>query len=99
MITENVQCVFSGFDPEHETKTFIAQVADEIYHTAPSDSGIKLVIQKSRGLIKASCRIASQVGTFVAETSGKNPILAIQKLENEIKRQLDSWKMNRFRKV
>ena len=64
MITENVEYEFMGFDPEHEVKSFIAQV-----------------------------------GPFVAEAAGKNPISALKRLENKIKHQLDSWKMNRFERA
>jgi hypothetical protein len=99
MITENVEYEFMGFDPEHEVKSFIAQIADKFYYSAPSDSGIKLAVQKSHGLVKAWCRIASHVGPFVAEATGENPILALKRLENKIKHQLDSWKMNRFERA
>lgn len=99
MITENVEYEFMGFDPEHEVKNFIAQIAYKFYYSAPSDSGIKLAIQQSHGLVKASCRIASQVRPFVAEATEKNPILALRQLENKIKHQLDSWKMNRFERA
>ncbi len=99
MITDNVECEFLGFDPEYEIKILISQVVDKLYYSSPSDSGIKLALQKSQGFIKASCRIASQVGTFVAEVTGKNPITVIQALENKIKHQLDSWKLNRFERA
>ena len=96
MINENVEYEFMGFDPEYEIKSVIATIADKLYFSAPSDSAMKLAVKKSQGAIKASCRIASQVGTFVAEATGENPIRAIQRLEKRIKYQLDSWKMNRF---
>lgn len=99
MITENVEYKFMGFDPESNVKNIIARVADALYDSAPSDSGIKFAVEKSQGIVKASCRIASQVGNFVAEATGKNPIHAIQRLEKRIKDQLDSWKMNRFKQA
>ena len=99
MINENLEYEFMGFDPEYEIKTFIATVAHKLYFSAPSDSAIKLVVKKGQGMVKASCRIASQVGIFVAEASSENPICAIQQLEKRIKHQLDSWKMNRFKRA
>ncbi len=99
MINENVECEFMGFDPEYEIKAFIATVTDKLYFSAPSDSAMKLAVKKSQGMVKASCRIASQVGTFVAEARGENPICAIQRLEKRIKHQLDSWKMSRFERA
>lgn len=96
MRTENFECELKGFDPELEIKTFIATVADRLYFSAPSDSAVKLAIRKSQGVVKASCRIASQVGTFVAEATCENPICALRRLELRIKQQLDSWKRNRF---
>lgn len=96
MINENVEYEFMGFDPEYNIKTFIGTVADKLYFSAPSDSFIKLAVKKSQGAVKVSCRIASQVGTFVAEATAENPIHAMQRLEKQINHQLDSWKMNRF---
>jgi hypothetical protein len=64
MINENVEYEFMGFDPEYEITTFIATVADKLYFSAPSDSAIKLAVKKSQGMVKASCRIASQLGGF-----------------------------------
>lgn len=99
MISENVDCEFKGFDPSYEIKGIIARLADKLYYSAPSDSGIKLAIQKRHGIVRASCRIASQVGPFTAEAKGENPLSTIEILEKKIKHQLDSWKMNRFKKA
>lgn len=96
MLTENVKFEFVEFQPEPETKNLIATVVDRIYLSAPSDSFLKLAIKKSRGAIQASCRITSQVGSFVVVTSGQNPVRALQRLEQRMKNQLDSWKSNRF---
>ena len=96
MINENFEYEFTGFDPEYRIKKLVTTVGDKLYFSAPSDAFMKLAIRKSHGMIKASCRIASQVGTFFAEGTGGNAIRAIEQLEKRIKRQLDSWKKNRF---
>jgi trehalose-6-phosphate synthase len=99
MITEYVEYEFIGFNPEYNIKNMIAVLAEKTYMNAPSNSAIKLVLRKSQDLVMASCRIGSQVGTFVSKAAGKNPIQAIQDLEKQIKIQLDSWKMNRYQQA
>ena len=96
MNQENVEFEFMGFNPDYEIRTFISSVAEKLHLNSPSDAAMKLAIQKGKGVIKASCRIASHSGTFVAEAVSKNPVRAVQQIERKIKKQLDQWKAWRF---
>jgi ribosome-associated translation inhibitor RaiA len=96
MRNDCVQFEFVGFDPEYEVRNFIATVAEKLHLSSPSDSAIKVAMKLSRGAVRASCRIASHAGTFVAEAVGENPIKAIKKVEEKIADQLDSWERRRF---
>jgi ribosome-associated translation inhibitor RaiA len=98
-MTKDVQFEFMGFKPDEQIKTFVSSVVDQLHFSAPSDAALKLVIKKSKDMIRASCRIASQAGTFVADTMSDNPIRAVQQIENKIRRQLDHWKKIRFEKT
>lgn len=91
-----VQFEFVGFDPEYEVRKFISTVVEKLDLSSPSDSTIKVAMKLSRGVVQASCRIASHAGTFVAEAIGDNPIRAIQKVEAKIAEQLERWKRRRF---
>lgn len=98
MIQENVQFEFMGFDPDHEIRSFISPVVEKLHLNSPSDAAIKLALKKGKGAIRASCRIASQAGTFVADAVSDNPVKAIQQIEKKIRTQLDTWKAWRFQK-
>lgn len=95
-MTNDLQFEFMGFDPDEKIKNFVSRVAETLHYSAPSDSAMKLVVEKSKGAIRASCRIASQAGTFVADSIGDNPVRAVQQIENKIRKQLDNWKVRRF---
>ena len=96
MNQDHVQFEFMGLEPNYEIRSFISAVAEKLYFSAPSDAAMKMALQKAKGSIKASCRIASQAGTFVAEAVSESPIRAIQQIEQKIKNQLDNWKAWRF---
>lgn len=99
MNQESVQYEFLDFDPDYEIKAFVSTVAEKLLLNSPSDAAIRLALQKYKGAIKASCRIASRAGTFIADAVSDNPIRAVQQIEREIKEQLDSWKDWRFQKA
>ena len=96
MTQENVQFEFIGFDPSYEVRAFVSNFAEKIYLNSPSDAAIKLAIEKGKGAVKASCRIASQAGTFIAETLSDSPVRAVQQIEQKINHQLNNWKAWRF---
>lgn len=96
MRNDCVQFEFIGFDPEYEVRNFISTVAEKLQLSSPSDSAIKVAMKVSRGVVQASCRIASHAGTFMAEAISDNPIKAIKKVEEKIAEQLDGWKHRRF---
>jgi hypothetical protein len=93
---DDVKLEIMGFDSAAEIKDVAWTVAENLHLSSPSDSALKLAIRKGKGAVEASCRIASQVGIFVAETVCENPIRAVQEIEGKIKAQLDSWKRHRF---
>lgn len=87
---------FEGFDPGYEIKNFVSSIAEKLHLSAPSDSALKFVLRKSKGAVRASCKIASQAGTFVAEAMSDNPIHAVTKVEKKIRQQLEQWLRSRF---
>lgn len=95
-MTNDLQFEFVGFEPNEQIKSLVSRVAETLHYSAPSDSAMKLVVEKSKGAIRASCLIASQVGIFAADSVGDNPIRAVQQIENKVRKQLDSWKVRRF---
>lgn len=98
-MTNDVQFEFLGFSPDEQIKNFVSSTADQLYFSAPSDSALKLVVERSKNAIRASCRIASQAGVFVADAMSDSPVRAVRQIESKIRRQLDDWKKRRFEKA
>lgn len=92
----DVTLEFLGFESESALKNLAQLIAENLQTSSPSDSFLKLVLKKGVGVAEASCKIASQVGTFVADSVSENPYRAVQEIEWKIKSQLDNWKQQRF---
>ena len=97
-MTEDIKLEFVGFSPDEKMRNFTSIVAERIYLSAPSDSFIKLITEKTKNVIRATCQIGSQAGSFMAEVVADTPIRAIQQIENKIQNQIDNWKNHRFEK-
>lgn len=97
-MTNDLQFEFMGFNPDDKIMNFVSRVAETLHYSAPSDSAMKLVVEKTKNAIHASCRIASQAGTFVADSISDNPVRAVQQIERKIRKELDQWKLRRFEK-
>lgn len=96
---EQINIKFEKFSPKEELRQLFSDVADKIHMEAPSDSCLKLVVAKGKKKFKGSCRIASKVGVFIAETCSPNPEVALAQIEKEINRQLRGWKRSRFNSI
>lgn len=95
-MTRDMKYEFKGINPDDNVRSYVAHVAHNLYFAAPSDSGLDLVVEKSKNAVKASCRIASQAGVFAAEAISENVINAVDQLQEKINQQLKSWKTQRF---
>jgi ribosome-associated translation inhibitor RaiA len=91
-----IEFEFVGFNPEYELREFISSVADRIYNLSPSDSSMRLVMKKNRNSIQVSCMVISRAGVFSANATCNCPKLAIQKIEEAIRYQLEKWRQCRF---
>lgn len=96
MSEESIEFEFLGFEPESRLRTFLSILAESLSAEAPSDSLIKIGIQKMENSMKASCRIVSIAGVFCAEAIHNNPQRAFRRVEKKIRRQLKRWKKYRF---
>lgn len=93
---ENLNIELKGIKPSGKFERLIHNVADSIHWQSPSDACLKIVCEQTKEAIKASCRIVSQAGTFMAEVASDCPERCVKKLEKEIQKQLNVWKQNRF---
>jgi predicted ATP-dependent protease len=92
----DMQLEFLNFEPGSDMKNLILGVAEKLHLAAPSDSAMKLALKKGKGIVQASCRIASQAGVFMAEAVSDSPVRAALQIEKKIRWQLEDWKQRRF---
>jgi len=87
---------FKGFKPDDFLREYVVKTVNDLYLSAPSDSSLYLVAEKSKSAFRATCRIASQVGVFTAEAFSNSALNAVKQVEKRIDYQLRQWKRNRF---
>lgn len=90
---------FKNFNPDENTRSYVAQIAEDLYFASPSDSGLNLVIEKTKNAVRASCRIVSLAGIFTAEAVCNDVMDAVDQVHEKINQQLKSWKLQRFAKA
>lgn len=96
MSFENLDIQFVLFDPEKEDQMEIQSKARFLHALAPSESTMKLVIEKVGATYKGVCRISSVIGVFMAEAIAYDPKSTFDQVEKNINGQLSSWKARRF---
>lgn len=96
MFNYSVNFDFDGYEPQNEAAHFIQYTVDKIHNYSPSDAFVKLSMKNSKGVIKATCRVVSQAGEFIAEAADRNVTSVIQKIDKEIMKQIEEWHRCRF---
>ncbi|MBX9766852.1 MAG: hypothetical protein K2X47_06235 [Bdellovibrionales bacterium] len=95
-VMNDVQFEFMGFNPDEKMRNFVSSFAEKLLFSAPSDAVLKLVLAKDSSAVRVKCRIASKSGIFLADSAGKDPVRAVQKIERKIDRQINDWRNRRF---
>ncbi len=93
---EHFSIEIRGILPTQSLQSMLKQVSERIHWQSPSDSFLKIFCEQSKEAMKASCRIASQAGVFVAEAISESPEERLRNLEKRIYEQLNTWKETRF---
>ena len=93
---ELTEIQYVDLEADGELRDAIRLMAEGIYHAAPSDAAIRIILRKSRNIVSVSCRIVSLAGVFLCETMGHSPLPAFQSIERQMKEQLDAWKAARI---
>lgn len=88
--------VFKGFEPDDRLRVFAQKSLDRIFSTSPSDATPVAFIEKTAKGFSGHVSVSSNHGTFEAQVQDSNANQVIEKLNSEIKSQLDAWKKIRF---
>ena len=96
MNIDNIKIECHGFDPNYEVWSLISGMTYSMHRRAPSDSFIKVSLNKANDLIQASCKIASRTRQFASEATSKCPIESMEKVRDSIMHQIEDWQSRRF---
>lgn len=95
---QDISVDYTNCSPSENSERFIRDLMERLYEESPSNSHLKLSITKvSDDGYSGVLSINSEPQTFSAIASARTPSIIAQQLVERIRRQLDSWKLNRFR--
>ena len=87
---------FKGFVPDDQLRVFAQKTLDRIFSTSPSDATPVAFLEKTQAGFLGQVEVSSTHGLFKANIEDKEANKVIEKLNLEIKSQLDEWKKVRF---
>lgn len=85
-----------GFHPSEFTRSYLNEKISAIHDEAPYGSTLKAVFTRRNHLFKGVVTIYSSAGKFFAVASGSRLKDVTHKLIEQIRKQLDKWKSQRF---
>lgn len=85
-----------GFHPTEFTRSYLNDKISAIHDEAPYGSTLKAVFTRRNHLFKGVVTIYSSAGKFFAVASGSRLRDVMHKLTEQIRKQLDKWKSQRF---
>jgi hypothetical protein len=93
---EDIIVSFQDFEPAPAIRNFVGKITEEVMNEAPSIACLKASFKNSGNRILGQFEICSPAGMFLATSVGNNMQAVVKRLAERMKRQLDSWKLNRF---
>lgn len=87
---------FQGFHPSDFTRSYLNDKMSAIYDEAPYGSTLRATFTRKGPLFKGVITIYSSAGKFFAVASGNKLKEVTNKLIEQIRKQLDRWKSQRF---
>jgi hypothetical protein len=94
---DDVFVQFQGFHPSTFTRDFLDLKFDQIHEKSPYGSTLRAVFVRNGERLKATLRIMSAAGTFVAVSEGQKMRDVSKRLFSQIGRQLERWKSTRYK--
>jgi hypothetical protein len=86
---------FESFSPTPVQAKSLHKVWEDLVWLAPSDSTVKIKVQKNKALYCVQGSIHSASGHFAAEGLSQDFIPALKIMESGLQRELNRWKQTR----
>jgi hypothetical protein len=96
MLSEDVQILFTGFEPSHELRKSVYYILNQLHLKSPSRSLMTATFTLTNGAIEGVVKITSSAENFVAKATDVQLLEVGQKLFNKVGAQLEKWKSLRF---
>lgn len=90
---------FQGFQPSEFTQTYLEDKLNRILEQAPYGANLDAVFTRRGKHFKGVVSIYSSVGRFFARSNGTQLKEVSNLLIQQLSRQLQKWKSNRFKRV
>ncbi|WII72618.1 hypothetical protein QJS83_01875 [Bdellovibrio sp. 22V] len=89
---------FQGFHPTDFTRSYLRGEMSAIHDEAPYGSALKAIFSRRNQSFKGVVAIHSSAGRFFAVASGTKLKEVVQRLVEQLRKQLQKWKDQRFQK-
>lgn len=98
MLLDNILLKFQGFHPSDFTRSYLNDKMRAIQDGSPYGSNLQATFTRRDHLFKGVVTIYSSAGKFFAVASGTKLKEVTHKLLEQIRKQLDRWKSQRFQR-
>jgi hypothetical protein len=89
-INSNIR--FIEFSPSYRIQSFIQNLTERVSGGSPSDSIVRVILEKTGLIFTGNLRISSFAGVFEARVSAGSPELAMREMADQMMFQLAGWK-------
>lgn len=96
MLMDDLYLKFQGFHPSDFTRSYLNDKMSAIRDEAPYGSNLQATFTRRDHLFKGVITIYSSAGKFFAVASGTKLKEVTHKLIEQMRKQLDRWKSQRF---
>ncbi|MFN3454720.1 MAG: hypothetical protein ACK41T_07125 [Pseudobdellovibrio sp.] len=96
MFKDEITMQFQGFHPTDFTRNLLNGTLTEIREEAPTGANVKGTFSRKDRMFKGIITIYSSAGKFFATATGKKLKDVQHKLMQQMRRQLNRWKSERF---
>lgn len=96
MYMDDLFLKFQGFHPSDFTRTYLCEKMSAIREEAPYGANLKATFTRQGHAFKGMVTVYSSAGKFFAAADGTKLKDVTHRLINQLRRQLDKWKSERF---
>lgn len=96
MLTNERTIKFHGFHPSDFSRSYLEMKMSEMHDAAPYGANLKATFTRKHAVFKGVVTIYSSAGRFFAVASGRKLKSVTHKLVDQLRKQLEKWKSERF---